>query len=135
MTCSEANKPYLIQFGIMATGFAVATAPWVYKLVQSIGKLKKIDVISDCFCKVAAETISPHCQAALDAIYGAGLAPNNITIFCANSGSAHTIKSAAISGIWEYAIGTIVILGVGGFIIGKTIYDCKKQQRSYREIF
>jgi hypothetical protein len=77
---------------------------------------------------MVSETLNPDCQSAVETIYGQGLGPTNITLFCSAAGSLSNQKSANTTAIvWDIIIPALMLTGAAAFI-GKAIYDIRKQR-------
>lgn len=134
MSFWETNRTHILTIGSIATIMAIGSAPWWYRLSQGVDTLEAAKVVYNCFCKSVLEAAVENCQGALDSLYGAGLGPNNVTIFCSTAGSLATVKSQAIKNVAGDALLAIGMLGVGGVLIGKYIRDVRRQRTGFHEI-
>lgn len=134
MSFWENNRTHIITIGGLAVFMAAGSAPWWYRFSQNIDTIGAAKVVYNCFCKTMLDAAAEGCQGALDRLYGAGLAPSNVTIFCASSGSLAHVKSEAIKAAVGNSLAAAIMVTGGAILIGKYIRDVRRLQSGYRDI-
>ena len=81
------------------------------------------NVIEQC-CNAFSGTITPACQAAIDKAFGVGMTILNTSLAC--NYAFRPAKSIATQGLVIGIIGGFFVTLVGGAIIARKIYKCRK---------
>jgi hypothetical protein len=102
-----------------------------YDVIHFAGEQSRFYNVLERFCGAFSGTITPMCQAAIDKAFGFGMTILNSSQAC--SDAFRKPKSAATQGLVIGIIGGCFVTLVGGAIIARKIYNCRKPN-AYQQI-